>query len=357
MASAGQGANVIMRFYGRLVLLLIGGWALLAGAAVALGALPPPDEIAFTVPPRGVHLLDMRTGSVQVLMPDRHVITASPNWLPSAEQMVFALTPGFAARDQFTAGIYRSDAYGRDPQLLQPGLLTGALQLSADGRYAAYADLSRVYVLDAASGSRAFTIPVSAPGYVMGSFAWSPDSARLAYTSGLNGRRDAYIFDLASAESRHFTRQLALDDGASIFAFPFAWSPDSTQLLFFGAADQRKQFARIDRATGAITWLDVIPDSVTAWAVEGLTWSPDARHVAFGVPNGAITIFDVEAARVEAMLDGEYPIWSPDGARLIYMRERADGQTLLIAYDLAWTSERVLVESPYRFQDYRWRPQ
>jgi len=356
VATVEQELRAVMRWFGRLIVALIGLWALLAGATAVLGALLPPDEVAFSAPPNGIHLVDVRTGNITRLISHRHIITASPNWSPARDQLLFALTPGFDARDQFPAGIYRSDAYGRDLQLIQPGLLTGSLQLSADGRYAAYADMSRVYILDAADGSRAFTIPVSAPGYVMGGFAWSPDGRRLAYTSGLNGRREAYLFDLASAESEHFTRRLALEDGESIFAFPFAWSPDSSQLLFFGGTDQHTQFARVDQASGAITWLDVVPASVSAWAIEGLTWSSDARHVAYGVPNGGITIFDVEAAHVVTTLDGEYPFWSPDGARLIYMRQRADGQTLLVAYDLAQGSERVLVAYPYRFQDYRWRP-
>lgn len=346
----------MMRWLGRFLVTLTCGCALLVGATAALGALLPPDEVAFTAPPRGIYLVDVRTGNVRPLMNGRHIITASPNWMPARDQLVFAITPGFAARDQYPAGIYRSDPYGRDPQLIQPGLLTGALRLSADGRYAAYADLSRVYILDTTDGSRAFTIPVSAPGYVMGSVAWAPDGQWLAYTSGLNGRREAYLFDLTSAESQHFARRLALDAGESIFAFPFAWSPDSTQLLFFGAADQRKQFARVDRMSGAITWLDVIPEGMTTWAIEGLGWSSDARHVAFGVPNGAITIFDVDTAQIVVMLGGEYPIWSPDGMRVIYMRERADRQTELVTYDLASASERVLVVYPYRFQDYHWRP-
>jgi dipeptidyl aminopeptidase/acylaminoacyl peptidase len=163
---------------------------------------------------------------------------------------------------------------------------------------------------------RNITHSTSADGYA----TFSPDGARLAYSSVRQGNRDLYVMDLASGDTERLTRHPA-DDGG-----PAAWSPTGDQLFFRSKRDGGfYNIYQLELKSGTITRL------TEAIGGEGyVDMSPDGGFIAFhserdqvdGNRNLEIYVMDL-ATGVQRRIT-EQPDrrnggadWFPDGKRLI----------------------------------------
>lgn len=131
--------------------------------------------------------------------------------------------------------LYVMDADGADLRnLTQSPYYVAFPSWSPDGRYIAYQfiqrddDLIQVGVFDLLTGEkREFPRRWR---YLSGTFVWSPDSTRVAFTAdvgriGIKALPDLFVLEVASGQFRRLT------SGDHYHASP-TWSPDSTRLAF-----------------------------------------------------------------------------------------------------------------------------
>jgi len=209
--------------------------------------------------------------------------------------------------------------------------------------------------------------------------ALSPDGRVVAYAAGNNVRMRIFIRPVGGGRTLPLT-----DDSTAIEAQP-RWSPDGTSLLFLARGG-----VSVASALGGAS-RPVVPGSATA-AVSTATWSPDGREIAFvraesllvapvdgSAPRFLATTFDLHSCAwspggrwiacvalnsesvlpgitfgnlapsaillfpaaggapvrlVEAQAFNQSPVWTPDGAQLLFISNR-DGPRDVYAQSLS----------------------
>ncbi len=149
--------------------------------------------------------------------------------------------------------------------------------------------------------------------------AWSPDGARIAFTSTRDGNQELYV---AGADGSSITR---LTSDPAIDAHP-CWSPDGEWIVFASSRWEDLEIARI-RPDG--TGLRRLTHS--AGLDDYPAFAPDGRTVAFTTNREGhfdIALLDVETGQVTLATDDEaidnFPSWRPDG-HLTFVSNREDG--------------------------------
>lgn len=151
--------------------------------------------------------------------------------------------------------------------------------------------------------------------------AWSPDSARLAYTSSRNGNLDIYVMDVKSKAEQQVTTDVADDENPG-------WSPDGQWLAFV-------------RTGGSAPGLYVAPTAspidpgkaVLVAPGPGITsydWSPDGRWIAYAKRDATATtdIWIVPRVGGTPVNVTKYPglntspLWTRDGRHLVFIAMR-----------------------------------
>ena len=181
---------------------------------------------------------------------------------------------------------------------------------------------------------------------------WSSDSRWLGFIADRGDGRQIYLIRAAGGEARKLT---TVKGGIN----DFAWAPDGSQIAFSSVGPEgddvvsrRKTYGdfsienadfRLSRLwivavdTGAVSStaraLNTGPDRT----VGGFAWSPDGRRIAFShTPNpllssgsqSDISVIDVASGNVQSLVSGPGgdtdPIWSPDGARVLFYTAEGD---------------------------------
>jgi Tol biopolymer transport system component len=206
------------------------------------------------------------------------------------------------------------------------------------GRLAASDSRSNIEIVDAAGTSQS-TVVRSSYDLVFSGWAtrpsWSPDGQWLAYgftdyTVVLSTKSEVRLISVDGARTRRVASVRAAGTVSEV-----AWSPDGRRLAFVlwtqnypveaatwtPAGDHASIFV-VDRAGGGLRpVIGVHPNVVT-----GLTWAPDARHLAFtnGLGVASVAVVDVDARVPVALpvtpptLNAGQPVWSPDGRHLAF---------------------------------------
>lgn len=137
------------------------------------------------------------------------------------------------------------------------------------------------------------------------SFAWSPDSKQVVYTSrkktgkeyAISTNSDLYLYDLASANTRNLT------EGMMGYDTNPAFSPDGTKLAWLSMehdgyeSDKNRVFV-LDMKSGIKTDLTEHWD----YTADAIAWNPSGRSIYFLAPYQGVTpIFsvDVESKKVD----------------------------------------------------------
>jgi len=205
------------------------------------------------------------------------------------------------------------DRDGRDEPLPAALRAFSKPRLSPDGRQVALVVDNRQIV--AYDIGRATLTPLTAPEATANFPAWTPDGARLAFSSSQQG---ALQMMWMSADASGPVERLTT---STLFQFPSSFSPDG-QLLFF---------VELDPATAQDVWvLPVVPGGKprpvlrTQSVEEAPMLSPDGRWLAF-VSNDSgdnevyVRRFPGGGRNVRISSgSGQEPAWSPDGRELFY---------------------------------------
>jgi len=156
-------------------------------------------------------------------------------------------------------------------------------------------------------------VPITRDGSISLSPAWSPDGARMAYVSYLEGSPKIFVLDLLKGSRRLLSGYKGLNIAP-------AWRPGASELA-----------ATLSRKGNPDIYLLTDSGSVRrrlagSWAIEvSPSWSPDGRRLAYvsgesGSPQ--IYVLEVEGGEERRItFEGEYntsPAWSPGGDWIAY---------------------------------------
>lgn len=153
--------------------------------------------------------------------------------------------------------------------------------------------------------------------------AWSPDGARIAFTSNRDGDSEIFVVDLDGSDPTQLTDDTSLDQTPD-------WSPDGSTIAFGSTVDSPgpgDAGSTIDVVQADGTGLVSLTDGSR---FDGMpSWSPDGTHILFRGDDVQGASADVDLYRIAAdgggltavtpdeTLDLE-GVWSPDGERIAF---------------------------------------
>jgi Tol biopolymer transport system component len=143
---------------------------------------------------------------------------------------------------------------------------------------------------------------------------WSPDGKWIAMFSDRGGALNVWVIGPDGSDFRRVTNTRA---GVA------AWSPDGKRLAVARNSREGTPAAIIDPSQG----LDYAVEDLPMPALSGLrfvpnSWSPDGTRIAGqnGYTTPGIYQYSPAARRYEQLADfGEWPVWLPDGRRLLFV--------------------------------------
>jgi Tol biopolymer transport system component len=176
---------------------------------------------------------------------------------------------------------------------------------------------SAIWLYDLAGASTARRLTIGGPARFP---VWSPDGTRVAYQ--LESDTGSAVF-IQRADGSDTPVQLTAP-ASGVAHIPQSWSIDGDHLLFDERSPQRftlNVWSMKERQATAIP-------GVESTLHTGATFSPDGRWIAFAIrrPNTRTTVFvqpypptgavyQISPSNTE---DGHHPVWSRDGAALLY---------------------------------------
>ncbi|MBE7560491.1 PD40 domain-containing protein [bacterium] len=192
--------------------------------------------------------------------------------------------------------------------------------LSPDGKKLAMVVEGDIFIKTA--DEKTFTRQVTSTPWRECQPAWAPDSRRLVYASMRHGNRDLFIYDAATGKE-----ELLWEKTPENEAHP-AFSPDGAWIAYF-VSDTT---IVIRSETGEVAWRRVNPDFSRALTERApYVWSADSRWLLFeqNEPRDcrSFGVFNLESGEVHTLSRvGRYAggaAWSSDG-RLVFALQEAD---------------------------------
>jgi hypothetical protein len=219
-----------------------------------------------------------------------------------------------------------------EPQPLR-GLVAPAV--SPNGKFVALVALGELWVMPIGEAP----VRMTNDAFIERDPAWSPDSARLAFSSDRDGSQNLWVLDLASRAVSQLTHEKTDVTGA-------AWSPDGTRIAYrVGAA----HFSVVRLAGTPIPFESERHSFPFAFDLGRPTWSSDSRSIALGTlfpyagmssglnqlvihtfnPRGdtSVLIFPEHSA---GNRESGGPVWSPDGTQMAFT---AEGKLWVVGVD------------------------
>ena len=243
--------------------------------------------------------------------------------------------------------IAAAETPGRNARALFPSERGGARlnlapMLSPDGRQVVFfseRDLVSIdlFLADAETGRliRKLTETAVSPHVDSLQFAyagggWDRTGQRFAFGTINTGRAELSIYDVSAGR---VSQRLPLGDVAELLSL--TWSPDGRSIVLSGMSGGHTDLFRLELASGRLTRLtaDLYADLQPAWSPDGRTiafsterFASDLGTLDFGSPR--IALLDVatgEVRQAPGFSSGKHvgPQWSPDGAALFFVSDRA----------------------------------
>ncbi len=195
--------------------------------------------------------------------------------------------------------------------------------LSPDGKRVVFEALNQLWLLEI-GGKPA---PLTNDKYYKEDPAWSPDGARIAYSSDKAGTEDIYILDVATKAEKRVTSSTA---SAEVSA---AWSPDGKKLAW---QDENGATHILDLETGKQRQLvgPLFEPSKPSWSASGKTIAIGAvksytrrfregtsQILTADVATGAVTFTEPAPFQSLSTRGEDGPIYSPDGSSVAFVMD------------------------------------
>ena len=185
--------------------------------------------------------------------------------------------------------------------------------------------------------------------------AISPDGTRVAYLASGESGYDLFVRGIDGSAALRLT-----GDGRA--KGHLAWSPSGDRLAFVAAEGNAAAIYILPSSGGEARKLIDLP----AWSF-GLDWSPDGRTLAYAdsAPGDkpGIVLLDIETrarrpiARGAASNGDTKPVYSPDGARLAFLRNDALERQQVVVVNLRQSGDAAsLLGSPQPLRGLDWAP-
>ncbi|RPJ40903.1 MAG: hypothetical protein EHM19_12915 [Candidatus Latescibacterota bacterium] len=236
----------------------------------------------------------------------------SASWSPDGGSVVFfALGSG-----DRPSGVYRIEVGGHEPVLVHECEDTCEPAWSPDGSSIAFertvSGRRHIWTVPASGGS---PVPITTGETLDFSPTWSPDGARIAYSS--------FPVDGSPLSQTLWTVPSDGGDPTDIGnrGRSPAWSPGGGKIAFVQAYEE---FVGIFWALSTGSRVHRVATG-TFWVGQP-TWSPDESRLAF-LTDEALATASADGGPIETILAWppsaplRSPDWSPDGARILYVRE------------------------------------
>ncbi len=240
-------------------------------------------------------------GSGLTLLAER--VATDLDWSPEGTRIAFA--------DR--TGIYRMNPDGSNVTLIS-GIPASRLDWSPDGTRIAFASAdpggnSDIYVMSA-DGSDATRLTDN-PGRDDGP-AWTPDGARIGFTSYGDGNLDIYVMNADGSGVVRLTDHPARDELSS-------WSPAGSRILYVSDRDAAPYVDSVyvmnSDGSGQVRLTD------NPAGDRGPAWSPDGTRIAFArcQPEGTIApcvpsriyVMNADGSDLTPLTEGYWPAWQP----------------------------------------------
>jgi Tol biopolymer transport system component len=184
------------------------------------------------------------------------------------------------------------------------------------------------------------------------SYDWSPDGARIVFTSVRDERYEIYVMDADG------TNQWQLTSSDDDDWWP-AWSPDGMQIAFTsnrGGDDEIYAIAIADGPEADGNDPRQLTNHPCPFNVQP-TWSPDGTQIAFtsdrdgndeiyvmAVPDGTEADGTGQRRLTHNDADDRYPAWSPDGTQIVFTSRR-DGNDEIYVMNADGSAQRRLTNT------------
>ena len=180
-----------------------------------------------------------------------------------------------------------------------------------------------LYVMDADGGDQHKL--VSTPGGLCMGPVWSPDRARIAFFSNVDGNFELYIVNADGTDLTNLTNNPANDSRPS-------WSPDGKRLVFVSDRDDGENIYILDLSSGTVTRL------TTGYYTDNLPhWSPDSKTILFESNRAGIKgLFTVPTSGgtptpvLTPPQGDDSPAWAANGQFIVFSSERTGDWELYI---------------------------
>ncbi|MBI3490204.1 MAG: PD40 domain-containing protein, partial [Acidobacteria bacterium] len=207
---------------------------------------------------------------------------------------------------------------------------------SPDGRYLTFLQIGTgaLAVRDLKEGTT--RILAREAGGSMFYSAFSPDGRQVAYAwaaqKGKDIKSDLRIVPLTSGDST--PPRLVYRNEEMTQIRPFGWTPDGTHVLVLRSLrDGTNQIAMVSVQDGSIRVLKSL-----TWNYTAMSLSPDGRYIAYDALSGnntaasEIFVLAADGSREIQVVQGPasngFPLWSPDGTRLLFLSDRTGNVSL-----------------------------
>jgi WD40 repeat protein len=240
-----------------------------------------PDGRALAIksphPDHRVAVMEVAKGAKQQFLADVGHIHLFGAWSPDSKMIAASCGSEVGLRDTATGKLVRTLSTKIDEQI-------GAVQfaLSPDGKILTLSDGSRTILSATDTGQ-----PIAVLERGEGTFAhtWSPDGKTLAANQS-----DGTI--ILWKESGKVRVQLTGHHQTNSAVLSLAWSPDGKRLASSSPGEKRVLLWHVEKAERL---RELGPFAAEArW----VTWSPDARFLAFQVPSAGWHIWDLDKNRI-----------------------------------------------------------
>ena len=179
-------------------------------------------------------------------------------------------------------------------------------------------------------------------------FAWSPDSTQLVYVAQFDsGHYAVFIIDADGTDRRQMT-----DDGN--FMGNVGWSPGGDELVFV-VEPGSEIFTVMGDGTAQERLTSNLADESNP------QWSPDGSKIVYVTGDGdaEIAVMDADGGNVTLLtsnaVDDTMPSWSPDGSKIVYVT--GDGDAEIAVMDADGGNATLLTVNDYRDSTPAWSPQ
>src|SRR6266705_2997019 len=177
--------------------------------------------------------------------------------------------------------------------------------------------------------------------------AWSPDGKKLAFFRQLGNVRQVFVVDLASGTERQLTNQ-----GSNAAA---VWSPEGDKIAFWSGDEKGFGQLWVMNSDGTQKKQLTFPEK-NDYTSKGSSANAPAwlysKRIAYwaGIEHayGQIWVMDqdgrnkTQLTRAPAPASSDNPVWSPDGAKLLFDTNRR-GTAEIWVIDADGSNERILI--------------